>query len=166
MLNRCCHAAITCEEREKEYFLDLVTRCAAIADDNIRGDSYQGDVQEEKAHGQGQSRGRNRYEGVFRQGMKHGRGVYTWADGIRYEGEFAEDKAVALGKLGTMRKTSDGWYQEAEEVEDLEKALKLLDAQFKVTPKHAPSFVLWGILLAQQGDIEALSEFVLRKYPS
>jgi hypothetical protein len=38
----------------------------------------------------------NRYEGMVRDGLKNGHGVFTWADG-RYEGEYKEDKEHGQG---------------------------------------------------------------------
>jgi len=31
----------------------------------------------------------NRYEGDFKAGKPHGKGIYTWANGEVYEGEWA-----------------------------------------------------------------------------
>ena len=48
------------------------------------------------------SSGGDRYEGEFHgasSGFAAGYGVYTWADGRRYEGEFANDHPSGLGVL-------------------------------------------------------------------
>lgn len=37
------------------------------------------------------------YEGEFKDGLRHGRGVQTWPDGARYDGEFANDKRNGQG---------------------------------------------------------------------
>ena len=41
----------------------------------------------------------SRYEGDFRDGNLHGRGVKTWASGGRYEGEYRDDKQHGRGTL-------------------------------------------------------------------
>jgi hypothetical protein len=38
----------------------------------------------------------NRYEGMYRAGMRNGHGVFTWSDG-RYDGEYKDDKEHGLG---------------------------------------------------------------------
>ncbi|WP_019680043.1 hypothetical protein, partial [Ruminococcus flavefaciens] len=39
----------------------------------------------------------NKYEGSFKEGVKHGRGVFTWADGNVYEGEYENDMRNGIG---------------------------------------------------------------------
>ncbi len=34
----------------------------------------------------------NRYEGNYKNDKKHGNGIYEWADGRKYIGEYVEDK--------------------------------------------------------------------------
>lgn len=36
--------------------------------------------------------GKNSYDGNWEHGMKHGFGVFIWADGSRYEGNFKDDQ--------------------------------------------------------------------------
>ena len=62
-----------------------------------------------KMHGKGvftYSNG-DRYEGYYKEGVKHGKGVFTWADGMSYEGEYEND--VRSGK-GVFRYTNGNIY--------------------------------------------------------
>ncbi len=48
-----------------------------------------------------------RYEGEYQHDKKHGHGIYTWADGRKYDGPWAHGKLHGKGKYilpdGTMR---------------------------------------------------------------
>jgi hypothetical protein len=48
----------------------------------------------------------NRYEGDYKEGMKHGRGIFIWADQGRYEGPFVEDGRHGVG---TCRSRDGRW---------------------------------------------------------
>ena len=65
--------------------------------------------------------------------------MYLWADGTRFEGEFAADQAPGIGPL---KAKADGWYAEAEQTDDPTTALQLLETQLKIIPDHAPSLAL------------------------
>ena len=43
------------------------------------------------AHGKGIAKGRDTYEGEFKQGNKHGKGTYTSSSGVKYDGEWLDD---------------------------------------------------------------------------
>jgi hypothetical protein len=60
-------------------------------------ESYSGPCVEGLAEGYGSARGTARYEGGFRAGKKHGKGVKTWPNGDRYEGGFVEDRKEGAG---------------------------------------------------------------------
>ena len=59
--------------------------------------SYAGPCVNDLAEGAGQATGIAEYRGEFRAGRKHGKGVKTWANGDRYEGEFFEDRIEGFG---------------------------------------------------------------------
>ena len=62
-------------------------------------DRYEGEYRDGKRHGQGvyTSANGDRYEGEYRDGKGHGRGVYTWASGNRYDGEWRDGKRHGQG---------------------------------------------------------------------
>ena len=49
------------------------------------------------AEGEGTARGVAEYRGGFQGGRKHGKGVKTWPNGDRYEGEFVADLKAGYG---------------------------------------------------------------------
>jgi tRNA A-37 threonylcarbamoyl transferase component Bud32 len=67
------------------------------------GDSYQGDLLNDKPHGYGTMNyvGDNTktYAGNWVNGTKQGRGVETWPNGDKFEGEFLNDKRQGQGTL-------------------------------------------------------------------
>jgi hypothetical protein len=68
-----------------------------VFDPELQG-SYTGGCSEGLAEGYGEARGTAHYQGEFRGGRKHGKGVKTWpASGDRYEGEFVEDRKEGTG---------------------------------------------------------------------
>ncbi|MCP4700388.1 MAG: tetratricopeptide repeat protein, partial [Gammaproteobacteria bacterium] len=165
---------LTCEEREKKYFLDFVPRCAGVEDDSIRGDDYQGDFDPEtgKANGQGETAGQNRYAGGFKQGLKHGQGVYTWQSGESLQGEFAEDEFLAASGLRLpMPEHADGWMELA--IKRIEKqentaALAALTIQERLQADHSELWRVRGdVLLKAERVQEALAAYQeqLKRFP-
>ena len=51
------------------------------------------------------------YEGEFKNGLRHGQGVYIFADGERYEGEWEDDLPHGIGvqKFDDGREWSGKW---------------------------------------------------------
>lgn len=82
--------------------LAAVTLAAApeqcgVRDSELQG-SYEGPCLNGYAEGYGSARGAAaQYVGTFKDGYKHGRGLKTWNNGDRYEGEFVNDRKDGQG---------------------------------------------------------------------
>jgi hypothetical protein len=61
--------------------------------------SYDGDCKKGLAHGEGTAKGTDQYKGEFRKGLPHGKGIYTWSDGMSYDGEFKNGEKQGEGKM-------------------------------------------------------------------
>ena len=81
-------------------------------------ESYAGPCVGGLAEGLGEARGTARYEGEFRAGKKHGRGVKTWPNGDRYEGDFVEDRKEGAGTYTWGRGPWAGERYEGEYADD------------------------------------------------
>ena len=63
------------------------------------GSVYRGAMRGVQLHGQGEYVSKAfKYQGDFKDGLKHGNGAYVWENGDRYQGEFAEDRPQGHGK--------------------------------------------------------------------
>lgn len=63
------------------------------------GSVYVGAMKGRDLHGKGQYTSKAfKYEGEFREGLKHGSGKYQWENGDRYEGGFVDDRPDGNGK--------------------------------------------------------------------
>ncbi len=68
-----------------------------VLDPELQG-TYAGGCMNGLADGSGEAAGTARYQGVFKAGKKHGKGIKTWPDtGDRYEGDFVEDRKQGTG---------------------------------------------------------------------
>jgi len=66
---------------------------------------YTGGCKDGWAEGYGDAGGTATYQGEFKAGRKHGKGVKTWPGGDRYEGDFVEDRREGTG-MYTWGRTS------------------------------------------------------------
>jgi hypothetical protein len=65
---------------------------------NISG-AYTGGCKKGLAQGKGIAQGVDRYEGQFNKGMPNGKGVYHWANGSVYEGQWLNGTRDGNGKM-------------------------------------------------------------------
>jgi hypothetical protein len=75
--------------------LALAEECKVL-DPELQG-AYSGRCVNGLAEGLGVASGIAAYTGEFKAGKKHGKGVKTWANGDRYEGDFAEERIEGFG---------------------------------------------------------------------
>lgn len=73
-----------------------------VNDSDISGE-YVGDCVNGLAHGKGRAKGRDTYEGEFKQGKKHGDGKYVWPVGPIYQGSYFDDRRNGFGTLTIPR---------------------------------------------------------------
>src|SRR5574341_864643 len=93
------------------------TQACRVVDPELQG-SYSGPCVDGLAEGEGSARGIAEYRGAFKAGRKHGRGVKTWPNGDRYEGEFAHDAKSGYGVYEWGRGPWQGERYEGDFVED------------------------------------------------
>jgi hypothetical protein len=61
--------------------------------------SYSGGCKNGLAHGKGVAQGTDRYEGQFIKGMPDGKGIYKWANGTYFEGQWKNGMKEGFGKM-------------------------------------------------------------------
>lgn len=67
-----------------------------VQDPELQG-SYSGGCKDGFAEGYGEAAGTAKYQGEFKVGRKHGKGIKTWSSGDRYEGGFQDDRKEGSG---------------------------------------------------------------------
>ena len=65
--------------------------------DSDISDEYVGGCLNGLAHGKGKAKGKDTYEGEFKQGNKHGKGSYRWGTGEKYIGDYLNDQRHGKG---------------------------------------------------------------------
>jgi len=61
--------------------------------------TYTGDCKKGLAQGNGVAQGVDRYEGHFLKGLPDGKGIYRWADGSYYDGEWKSGMLEGKGRM-------------------------------------------------------------------
>lgn len=81
--------------------------------------SYAGPCVNGYAEGEGRASGTAAYEGGFKAGRKHGRGVKTWPNGDRYAGDFVDGRKEGRGTYAWGKGPWEGESYEGEYRNDL-----------------------------------------------
>lgn len=80
--------------------------------------SYEGKCKNGLASGRGTAVGADRYEGQFTKGLPDGKGIYTWANGDTYDGEWVNGQRHGIGKyimhINSRDSIQDGMWQNDE----------------------------------------------------
>ena len=81
-----------------------ISQCK-VADPELQA-TYSGGCKDGLADGYGEAQGSAVYRGEFKAGRKHGKGVKTWRNGDRYEGDFIEDRREGTGMYQWGRRSA------------------------------------------------------------
>jgi hypothetical protein len=73
--------------------------------------SYSGDCKNGLAHGKGVAQGIDRYEGQFLKGMPNGKGIYKWANGTYFEGQWKNGLKEGFGKMVYKDSSVTGYWK-------------------------------------------------------
>lgn len=73
-----------------------------VSDGDINRE-YRGECRNGLAHGKGWASGRDIFIGEFKDGKKHGSGIYLWGMGDRYEGTMVDDQRQGYGEYTTAK---------------------------------------------------------------
>lgn len=137
---------------------------------------YSGECKDGWADGVGRAKGRDEYQGGFQRGKKHGPGIYTWADGSKFEAEFNQDRVNGFGTYTEplkiyyrAKKTSQikgrivgdvfmaqGWWENDEvvfECPDKTECQKIRQARDKVALEHIHTGACAGSTGTQESQI-------------
>ncbi|XP_031691132.1 radial spoke head 10 homolog B isoform X8 [Oncorhynchus kisutch] len=79
---------------------------------NIIVQRYEGEKHREQLHGEGVAyfQGGHVYKGMFSVGVMHGHGLYTWADGVKYEGTiYYNQEATSWYEGELVNNNREGW---------------------------------------------------------
>ncbi len=85
--------------------LGAQTECKVLLEDN--SGQYIGKCKKGLAHGNGQATGLDSYSGRFKNGLPSGKGIYTWANGDVYDGEWEKGQRDGFGIYSFQYKGKD-----------------------------------------------------------
>jgi hypothetical protein len=77
---------------------------------NLAG-TYSGECKKGLAHGNGVAQGIDRYEGNFFKGVPDGKGIYKWADGSSYDGEWKNGVREGIGRFVKGDSVAAGYWK-------------------------------------------------------
>ncbi|HEY8096597.1 MAG TPA: hypothetical protein VIE65_10985 [Methylobacter sp.] len=112
---------------------------------------YAGGCKDGWANGEGEARGSNQYKGSFVRGNRDGKGTYITAKGIRYEGDFVNDRATGRGVITLGAERYEG------EVRDG----KRHGEGVLVVPRDYPGIEKW---VGKDGVSYAAGKYVMKGY--
>ena len=109
------------------YAQDCKVKTEAIAG------KYEGGCKKNWAEGQGKSIGTDTYEGEFKKGLPHGKGVYTYANGDVFDGKFTKGRMHGEGKLTLADgEEKTGFWEHNEYIGKFEKKFEVLRQSSKI----------------------------------
>lgn len=112
---------------------------------------YTGECKDGLANGYGVGIGRDEYKGMFVNGNKHGKGLYTWSRESNYDGEWRDDKKNGFGIHKYVRRYNCGFFS-CDSTSVVEKGL-FKNGEFSRTCQSESSCAL---LLELEPQIESL----------
>jgi len=74
--------------------------------------SYSGGCKNGLAHGKGVAQGIDRYEGQFMKGKPDGKGIYKWANGTSFEGQWKNGMREGMGKMVYSDSVVTGYWRD------------------------------------------------------
>lgn len=97
------------ESAQKRGFLEF------YSSKNAQSIAYFGEIVDSMANGYGVGYWRSTgsiYTGYWKANKRHGRGIFEWADGERYEGEYYEDKRHGYGVYISKAGRYEGYWED------------------------------------------------------
>lgn len=91
--------SLTCVSLCLVFYNSLIAQSdCKVQIDELAG-KYEGECKKGLANGFGTAKGVDQYTGEFKKGLPHGNGVYTYSNGMVYDGEFRNGEKDGEGKM-------------------------------------------------------------------
>ena len=157
----------------------LIASNASIAQESCKvlmpsiSNHYEGECKKDKAHGSGKAEGTDQYVGDFKQGLPDGKGIYRWANGNFYDGDWAKGKRVGQGGMAYKRNGKadsvvTGFWENDVYLRKFDKPFKVYSRTLQVTKsevkfKTSPSAEITILLSNTTGNMPTMSGQVTPK---